>query len=120
MTHGAHFVVNTAQNGQGPLLNKHPPQQGVEDLCNPPGRGLGPRPTTSTGFPHVDAFLWTHVPGNSSGSCNGGPPSGDVLARATRRGSRRARTAASARATRASRTDPAHGGPPPGVLSLRS
>jgi endoglucanase len=76
MTHGAHFVINTSSNGRGPLLNAHPHSQGVEDLCNPPGRGLGPRPTTSTGFANVDAFLWAHVPGNSSGSCNGGPPSG--------------------------------------------
>jgi endoglucanase len=76
MTHGAHFIVNTATNGRGPKLNPHPSTQGVEDLCNPPGRGLGPRPTTDTGFAHVDAFLWTHPPGNSGGSCRGGPPSG--------------------------------------------
>ncbi|HET9104227.1 MAG TPA: glycoside hydrolase family 6 protein [Solirubrobacteraceae bacterium] len=75
-THGAHFIVNTAQNGHGPKLNPHPTRQGVEDLCNPPGRGLGPQPTTSTGYPAVDAFLWTYPPGNSSGSCHGGPPSG--------------------------------------------
>jgi endoglucanase len=58
------------------LLNKHPKSQGVEDLCNPPGRGLGPATTTSTGFPDVDAFMWTHIPGNSTGTCNGGPSSG--------------------------------------------
>jgi endoglucanase len=75
-THGAHFIVNTATNGRGPKLNPHPSTQGVEDLCNPPGRGLGPRPTTDTGFADVDAFLWTHPPGNSGGSCRGGPPSG--------------------------------------------
>jgi endoglucanase len=77
LTHGAHFVINTAQNGNGPLRNPHPSTEGTNDLCNPPRRGLGPRPNTDTGFPHVDAFLWTHVPGNSSGTCNGGPPSGD-------------------------------------------
>jgi endoglucanase len=76
MTHGAHFIINTAQNGHGPLLNPHPSSQGVENLCNPPGRGLGPLPTTSTGVKAVDAFLWTSPPGNSSGSCNGGTPSG--------------------------------------------
>jgi endoglucanase len=76
LTGGAHFIVNTAQNGQGPKLNPHPKTQGIEDLCNPPGRGLGPKPTTSTGYADVDAFLWTHVPGNSSGTCNGGPASG--------------------------------------------
>lgn len=76
LTHGAHFIVDTAQNGNGPKLNPHPATQGVEDLCNPPGRGLGPRDTTTTGYPDVDAFLWTHTPANSSGHCNGGPASG--------------------------------------------
>lgn len=75
-THGAHFIVNTAQNGNGPKLNPHPRYQGVEDLCNPPGRGLGPRLTTTAGFPNVDALMWTHTPGNSSGSCHGGPSPG--------------------------------------------
>ena len=75
LTHGAHFIVNTAQNGHGPLLNPHPTIQGVEDLCNPPGRGLGIRDTTDTGYPFADAFMWTHPPGNSSG-CGGGPPGG--------------------------------------------
>jgi endoglucanase len=76
LTGGTHFIVNTGTNGQGPKLNPHPSTQGIEDLCNPPGRGLGPRPTTDTGFPHVDAFLWTHPPGNSGGGCRGGPPAG--------------------------------------------
>jgi endoglucanase len=75
MTHGAHFIVNTDQNGRGPKLNRHPSRQGIEDLCNPPGRGLGPRDTTSTGFANADAFMWTHPPGNSSG-CGGGPAGG--------------------------------------------
>ena len=74
-THGAHFIVNTANNGHGPKLNPHPTTQGVEDLCNPPGRGLGPKFNTATGFPYADAFMWTHPPGNSSG-CGGGPPGG--------------------------------------------
>jgi endoglucanase len=76
LTHGTHFIVNTAQNGNGPKLNPHPGRQGIEDLCNPPGRGLGPQPTTQTGDANVNAYLWTHIPGNSSGSCNGGPASG--------------------------------------------
>jgi hypothetical protein len=75
LTHGAHFIVNTAQNGHGPLLNPHPITQGVEDLCNPPGRGIGIPDTTNTGYRFADAFMWTHPPGNSSG-CGGGPPGG--------------------------------------------
>jgi endoglucanase len=82
LLHGGHFIVNTATNGRGPKLNAHPARQGVEDLCNPARRGMGPVPTTNTGFRRVDAFLWTGVPGNSSG-CGGGPPSGTFwLARA--------------------------------------
>jgi endoglucanase len=75
LTHGAHFIVNSAQNGRGPLLNRHPTTQGVENLCNPPGRGIGIPDTTSTGYQFADAFMWTHPPGNSSG-CGGGPPGG--------------------------------------------
>jgi hypothetical protein len=72
---GTHFIVNTASNGAGPKLNPHPSTQGVEDLCNPPGRGLGIRDTTVTGWPGADAYLWEHTPGNSSG-CGGGPSGG--------------------------------------------
>ncbi len=74
-THGAHFVVNTSDNGRGPLRNRNPVKNGIENLCNPPGRGLGPEDTTDTGFAYADAFMWTHPPGNSSG-CGGGPPAG--------------------------------------------
>jgi hypothetical protein len=84
MSHGsyrAHFVVNTAQNGRGPKLNPHPVTQGIENLCNPPGRGLGRMPTgdvdpTSDGltFANLDGFFWTGVPGRSHNSnCPGGP-----------------------------------------------
>jgi endoglucanase len=75
LTHGAHFIVDTANNGRGPLRNRDPRRNGTDDLCNPAGRGLGPLDTTDTGFPDADGFLWTHPPGNSSG-CGGGPPGG--------------------------------------------
>jgi endoglucanase len=80
MTAGANFIVNTAQNGQGPLRPHNRVKNGNEVLCNPPGRGMGPYPTTTTGFPHADAFLWTGPPGNSSGHCNGGPDAGTFWA----------------------------------------
>jgi cellulase/cellobiase CelA1 len=89
ISHGgyhAHFVINTAQNGQGPKHNPHPHRQGNENLCNPPRRGLGRLPTgnvhpTSDGlnFRNLDGFIWTGVPGRShASSCPGGPwkPSG--------------------------------------------
>ncbi|WP_081448766.1 glycoside hydrolase family 6 protein [Geodermatophilus obscurus] len=63
---GAHFVVDTSRNGNGP----------GSDWCNPPGRALGERPTAQTGQPRVDAFLWVKRPGESDGTCNGGPAPG--------------------------------------------
>jgi endoglucanase len=67
-----HFVVDTSRNGQGPWT----PPAGVypdpQDWCNPPGRGLGARPTTDTGDPLADAFLWVKVPGESDGQCSRG------------------------------------------------
>lgn len=71
---GSHFIVSTQVNGRGPLLNRHPTSQGIENLCNPPGRGLGSPFNTNTGFFNqgVDAFMWTGVPGRSAGSCGHG------------------------------------------------
>ena len=80
MTGGSDFIVNTAQNGNGPLRQHDRVKNGNEVLCNPPGRAMGPVPTTSTGFAHADAFLWTGPPGNSSGHCNGGPDPGHFWA----------------------------------------
>jgi endoglucanase len=77
LTGGKHFVVNTGENGRGPLVPPDPVHQGNEVLCNPSGRGLGPRPTTNTGYPNVDAFAWTSNPGESGGPCvPGAPPTG--------------------------------------------
>lgn len=63
------FVVDTSRNGLGPY-------QGELAWCNPPGRALGAPPTTRTGDPLVDAFLWVKTPGLSDGTCRGGPTAG--------------------------------------------
>jgi endoglucanase len=77
LTGGKHFVVNTGENGRGPLRPRDIVHQGLEVLCNPPGRGLGPRPSADTGFRNVDMFAWTSNPGESGGSCGqGAPPTG--------------------------------------------
>jgi endoglucanase len=74
---GKHFVINTGENGRGPLRPRNIVHQGNEVLCNPPGRGLGPKPTANTGFPNVDMFAWTSNPGESGGACvPGAPPTG--------------------------------------------
>jgi endoglucanase len=77
MTGGRHFVVSTGESGRGPLVPRNRVKQGNEILCNPAGRGLGPRPTTATGYTNVDAFAWLDNPGGSSGPCvPGAPPAG--------------------------------------------
>ncbi|HEY2320310.1 MAG TPA: glycoside hydrolase family 6 protein [Solirubrobacteraceae bacterium] len=77
---GVHFVVSTSDNGQGPLRPRDRVRHGNEILCNPAGRGLGPRPTTSPGYALTDAFAWIALPGKSGGACGPGvkaPPTGD-------------------------------------------
>jgi endoglucanase len=74
LTGGKHFVINTGEGGQGPLIPRDRVHQGNEVLCNPPGRGLGPLPTTHTGYPNVDMFAWTSNPGESGGPCVPGAP----------------------------------------------
>jgi len=77
MTGGEHFVVNTGENGQGPMRPRDIVHSGNEVLCNPPGRGLGPLPTADTGYRNVDMFAWTTNPGESGGPCvPGAPPTG--------------------------------------------
>jgi endoglucanase len=77
LTGGKHFVVSTSVNGRGPLVPHDRVRQGNEVLCNPPGRGLGPKPTFTTGYRNVDAFAWIGNPGKSGGACRpGAPPTG--------------------------------------------
>ena len=77
-----HFVVDTSRNGKGPLdvtpFGAAPYDQPAGVLggltggnwCNPPGAGLGLRPTASTGVALPDAYLWVKIPGESDGSCD--------------------------------------------------
>jgi len=84
---GAHFIINTGENGQGPLKPPDPVEDGNEVLCNPEGRGLGPLSVSQgvaqqTGYPNADGFLWFSNPGGSGGECDSpqsvsdGPPAG--------------------------------------------
>ncbi|MGF7235992.1 MAG: glycoside hydrolase family 6 protein [Frankia sp.] len=65
----SHFVVDTSRNGVGAAPGR--------EWCNPPGRALGRNATITTGSPLADAFLWIKRPGESDGTCGGGPPPGD-------------------------------------------
>lgn len=63
---GKHFIIDTARNGAG----------SNGEWCNPGGRAIGQKPTLQTGNALIDAYLWLKVPGESDGSCNGGPSAG--------------------------------------------
>ncbi|WP_406330294.1 glycoside hydrolase family 6 protein [Streptomyces sp. NBC_00203] len=67
-----HFVIDTSRNGNGPYTAG----KADENWCNPPGRSLGESPTTKTADPLVDAYLWVKRPGESDGTCKGGPKAG--------------------------------------------
>ncbi|ABK51910.1 Cellulase [Acidothermus cellulolyticus 11B] len=77
-----HFVIDTSRNGRGPndmtayaAAPYNQPASVISALqggswCNPPGRGLGLRPTVNTGVPLLDAYLWVKIPGESDGQCD--------------------------------------------------
>lgn len=67
MLGGVHFVVDIGQSGK---------KVEGQEWCNPSGRALGGLPTMDTGSTIVDALLWIKPPGESDGTCNGGPPAG--------------------------------------------
>lgn len=64
---GKHYVIDTSRNGMSNASGQ---------WCNPSGQALGALPTTNTGHPLVDAYLWIKQPGESDGTCNGGPGAG--------------------------------------------
>lgn len=64
---GAHYVIDTSRNGNGPTS--------TSEWCNPAGRALGEVPSTVP-VGNQDALLWIKQPGESDGECNGGPAAG--------------------------------------------
>ena len=72
LTGGKHFVINTSQNGRGPVHYRLPNGRRGVVWCNPGLRGLGPAPTTETAHPMVDAYLWINRPGYAQ-ICQGRP-----------------------------------------------
>jgi endoglucanase len=64
---GKHFIIDTSRNGNGSSGGQ---------WCNPKGRAIGIAPTARTNHALVDAFLWIKRPGESDGTCSGGPKAG--------------------------------------------
>lgn len=67
-----HFIVDTGRNGNGRAAGEK--ATGGTAPCNPPGRGIGQSPTTETGEPLADAYLWVKRVGESDGTCRPGEP----------------------------------------------
>jgi endoglucanase len=65
---GKHFIIDTSRNGMN--------ISSLGNWCNPTGQRIGAAPTSKTGHSLVDAFLWVKAPGESDGSCGGGPGAG--------------------------------------------
>jgi len=77
-----HFVIDTSENGRGmddmagyAAAPYHQPVSVISTLvnnnmCNPPGAGLGLAPTSITSNPLVDAYLWLKTPGESTDQCD--------------------------------------------------
>lgn len=69
LVNNKHFVIDTSRNGNGAAPK--------DEWCNPHGRALGQKPTLATNAASVDGYLWIKVPGESDGTCNGGPAAGE-------------------------------------------
>jgi len=61
-----HFVIDTGRAGAG----------ANGEWCNPSGRALGAEPAAVLDGGPMDARLWVKPPGESDGTCNGGPDAG--------------------------------------------
>ena len=95
MVGGKHFIINTSENGHGPVRYRryirHRLWRSVLVHCNPRKASLGHPPTTTVDYrgqplpDKVDGYLWLNRPGASAGRCRsfsgrlalrGGPPAG--------------------------------------------
>jgi endoglucanase len=65
---GKGFIIDTSRNGIGTAS--------PGDWCNPSGQALGSLPSTRPAHHLIHAFLWIKQPGESDGTCNGGPSAG--------------------------------------------
>lgn len=65
---GKSFIIDTARNGNGAAPDN--------EWCNAKGRALGITSQMEESDPQVDAYLWIKPPGESDGTCNGGPTPG--------------------------------------------
>ncbi|TIC84257.1 glycoside hydrolase family 6 protein [Nocardioides sp. GY 10127] len=67
---GSHWVTDRGRNGNG----------ATRVWCNPRGRALGLKPGYVEDDTGLDAYLWIKPPGESDGTCRGGPAAGELWA----------------------------------------
>jgi endoglucanase len=66
---GKRYLIDSSRNGNGRAPNG--------EWCNPSGRALGQSGTLYAGTRGaLDGVLWIKFPGESDGTCNGGPGAG--------------------------------------------
>lgn len=65
---GLPFITDTSRSGNGPTEDNQ--------WCNPRGRALGVPPEIINPDGPLIAHIWGKVPGESDGTCNGGPSAG--------------------------------------------
>jgi endoglucanase len=70
---GREAVIDTSRNGLAA-----PPD---DQWCNPARQALGQAPTTDPRLDRVAALLWVKSPGESDGTCGGGPEAGQFWPR---------------------------------------
>jgi endoglucanase len=70
---GKGVIIDTSRNGNGV-----PPADvtGESRWCNPSGRAIGDKPSTTVRTDGIDAYIWIKNVGESDGSCGGHPPAG--------------------------------------------
>lgn len=61
------FVIDSSRNGNGP---------NGSEWCNPSGRKLGVLSQVYSAGSSLEMTLWVKLPGESDGTCNGGPAAG--------------------------------------------
>lgn len=66
---GKGFIIDSSRNGNGPTQDSQ--------WCNPRGRAVGDLPYWSNAKPGFHGTLWVKRPGESDGTCNGGPAAGE-------------------------------------------
>jgi endoglucanase len=71
---GKHYIIDTSRGGNGQWKPSDPNEK--EAWCNPPGRALGQPPTFKSDHANCDGLFWIKRPGESDGTCRGGPKAG--------------------------------------------